>query len=113
MVDIEILQEKPIMLADVKECIEDVKKKKDLNFRESKCIDYINTFTKIKAKDAEKLKKGIEELNIGRLKDRHIIKIIDLMTDDIESLKLILSGEDITLKQEDLNKLIEVVKKYA
>jgi len=39
------------------------------------------------------------------------IKIIDLCPKDLDSLKVILTGENITLKQEDMEKIIEVIKK--
>jgi len=114
MVDIDIVNEKPITLCEVRDIIDVLKKdKKELNFRETKSIDYINSFVDLKTKDAEKLRKELEELGIGRLKERHIIKLIDIMPADLESLKLILTGEEVTLKLEDLTKIIEVIKKYA
>ena len=35
------------------------------------------------------------------------------MPKDIDSLKIILTGENLTLKQEDLEKIASIVKKYA
>lgn len=111
MVDIEILGERPVAMAEVREIIKE--KKKDINFRETKSLDYINTFAKLKLKDVEEIKRGLEDLGISRLKERQVIKIIDIMPVDIDSLKLILTSEEITLKQDDLDKIIEVVRKHA
>lgn len=115
MGDITLLSETPIPLSEVKNIIETNKKenKKDLNFRENKVIEYTNIFCKIKPKESTQLKEEISNLNIARLKERHIIKIIDMLPEDVEALKSVFAGEELTLKTEDLNKIIEITKKYA
>ena len=114
MTEISIVEEKPISLAEVREHLEEKKKgKKELNFRENKSLAYITSFAKIKTKEAEELKKELEKLDITRLKEKYIVKIIDLLPKTLDELKIILSGEEVTLKSEDLNKIIEIVKKYA
>ena len=42
-----------------------------------------------------------------------MIKIIDILPEDVETLKVVFAGEELTLKTEDLNKIIEITKKYA
>lgn len=114
MTEISIIEEKPMSMAEVRDYLEDLKKeKKELNFRENKSLTYINTFVKIKSKDAEKLKEELSKLDIARLKEKYIIKIIDILPKNIDELRMILSGEEVTLKSEDLNKIIEIVNKYA
>ena len=71
--------------------------------------EYLANFT-VKEKGIPALKKKIEELNISRLKERHIVKLIDVMPKDIDSLKMILSGESLTLKEEDYQKLLEALQ---
>ena len=112
MVDVEIVQQTPITMVELKSHLEKEKKnKKELNFRENKVLEYLNAFVDSSEKDVNELKKQLEGLGIIRLKERHIIKILDLLPKDDESLKVILSGENTTLKQEDLTKIVEVVKK--
>lgn len=114
MVDIAQLSEEPISMAEIKEIIGRTKKeRKQLNFRETKTAEYINTFCKINMKEANEMKNAFAALNITRLKERHIIKIMDILPIDIETLKIIFTGEDTTIKTEDLNKIIEITKKYA
>ncbi|MBS3159888.1 hypothetical protein J4436_03805 [Candidatus Woesearchaeota archaeon] len=112
--DIEILKEVPLSLIDIKERLEGFKKqKKELNFRSVKVLDQLNENIKIKKKDAEQLKKELGELNLIRIKEKNLIKIIDIMPTTQESIKSLFSGDNITLKQEDLSKIEEVVKKYV
>ena len=76
-------------------------------------MDQLNENIKIKKKDAEQLKKELGELNLIRIKEKNLIKIIDIMPTTQESIKSLFSGDNITLKQEDLSKIEEVVKKYV
>lgn len=114
MSELDIISEIPLTSADVKFRLEAIKKeKKELNFRAEKVLEYVNSFVTIKEKDLEEIKKELNTLGIGRLKDKHIVKIIDIMPEDIESLKIIFTGENLTLKQDDLTKILEVTKKHA
>lgn len=112
MADLRIINETPISAVELKKKLEAIKKRdKELGNKTTKTIEYLNTFTNLKPKEAEEIKKKIISLNIPRLKDRHIIKVLDIMPQDMESLKMIFTGENITIKQEDLNKILEVIKK--
>lgn len=114
MSEVEIINQTPVSISYVKEYLEKLKKdKKELNFRENKVEEYLQGFEILKFKDVEALKKEIESLNVSRLKDKQITKIIDLMPSDSEAIKVILSGENLTLKQEDLTKIEATVKKYV
>jgi DNA-directed RNA polymerase subunit F len=111
MSNAESINEIPITMAEFKEKIEDIKKRdKELKPRALKTLEYLDKFTKIKAKEALKLKEELVKLQIPRLKERHIIKIIDIMPKDIETLKLIFVGENLTIKQDDLEKILNVIK---
>ena len=112
--EISIIEEKPISISELKEYLDEKKKgKKELNFRENKSLVYINSFIKLKDKEASELRKELEKLEIARLKEKNIIKIVDLLPGTLDELKLILIGEELTLKTEDLNKIIDIIKKYS
>lgn len=114
MPEIEIISENPLSLEEMKKNLEEIKKRdKELSFRAKKTEEYINAVTKNKLKKSEELKKELESLDIIRLKSKHIAKLIDTLPRDIDSLRMIFTGEAITLKQEDLAKIIEVINKYA
>ncbi|MDO8555794.1 MAG: hypothetical protein Q7R96_01300 [Nanoarchaeota archaeon] len=111
MAETDVLSESPVALAELKEKLEAMKKRdKDLGFRANKTLEYIEQFMSKKSKDIAAKKKALMDLNIGRLRDRHIVKMLDVMPEDLDSVKAILSGENVTLKQEDLKKILEVVQ---
>tara|TARA_Y100000034_G_scaffold126401_1_gene177570 strand:+ start:3627 stop:3959 length:333 start_codon:yes stop_codon:yes gene_type:complete len=108
MANLEIIEENSLSLQELKAKLDKIKKRdKDLNPRGIKTYDYIGRFSK---KDTKKLREGLSKLGILRLKDKHINKIVDIVPKSIDELKAILSGENLTLKQEDLTKIVETIK---
>ncbi len=108
MSDLKIISETPLSLTDVKDII--TKKKKDITGVAAKTIAYIDSVLQTKEKKAKEMEENLNKLTIQRLKDRHIKKIVDIMPKDMDSLKIIFTGESITVKQEDLQKILEVIK---
>ena len=111
MTNLELVNETPLTMAELKENLEEIKKRdKELNDRASRTYDYLNKSVNLKTKEAIKLKQEIIKLEIPRLKEKHIIKMVDILPKDIESLKLIFASENITIKQEDLQRILETLK---
>ncbi|MBI4154019.1 hypothetical protein HY501_01665 [Candidatus Woesearchaeota archaeon] len=110
MSNFEVLNEAPMSLAEVLQGLAEIEKRdKELSFRGNRTKEYLGTLTAKKLKEVQDLRKKIEALNIPRLKDRHIIKMIDVAPQDMDSLKLLISGEAITVKDEDLKKVLELL----
>lgn len=110
MTEFSIVAENPITLAELKDKIAKIEKRdKELNFRGTKTKEYIGAFSIDTMKEAAELKKKIEDLNIPRMKDRHIMKLIDIHPTDMDSLKMLLSAETITVKEEDLKKILALL----
>lgn len=113
MSSIEVIEEKPLTLAEMREKLVEVQKRdKELNLRAKKTKEYLDHFAGLKLKKIEEIKKKLEGLKISRLKERHIVKLIDILPKDLGSLRLIFSGENVTLKQEDLTKILNILKDY-
>ena len=109
MGNIDLIEEKPLSLIEMNEKLEQIKKRdKELDARANKTDEYLMRF--VDAKKGTELTKKLEGLDIPRLRDRHVKKILDIMPKDMDSLKMIFSGENLTLKQEDLDKIISVIK---
>ncbi len=108
----EIISEKPIGIGELKKELENIKKRdKELNFRAARTEEYLQHFSILK--NSEELFKKIEALKIPRLKEQHIIKIIDIMPKTVEELKTILQGYTITVNNENLKKIAEAINKFA
>ena len=98
-----ILSKRPLTMAEAKSYIESFEDRKTLE-------DYFRTFTKIKKDKAEQLVKDLHSLGNAKLKEEHIVKIIDFLPSDAEDLNKIVS--DVSLSEDEANKILELVKKY-
>ena len=111
MPEIQLVKEEPLTLSELKSKLDQIKKRdKELSFRANKTHEYLTVFASMQEKKSQELKKKLQDLNISRLKDKHIAKIIDLYPKNSDDLKVILSGENLTLKQEDLQRILECLK---
>jgi DNA-directed RNA polymerase subunit F len=108
-----ILNEEPMSMVDVKQKLAEIKKKdKELNFRANKTEEYMSQFVEISPKQEEEIKAKLNKLKIPRLKDMHIIKILDTLPSSPQQLKAILQGYTITLTAENMKKITDVTKEY-
>lgn len=103
--DVEVLS-----MAEVKETLAKHPQSEDNN-KAKEVLDYIKKFSKIKPEKAREVKKSLNDLNIIKLKPKHIAKIIDLMPEDAEDVRKIFVGEDVTLDQDEITSILEAVKK--
>ncbi len=108
-----ILEETPISVYDLRKEMKKIKKRDtELSLRTGKTEEYVNQFATLKEKDAEDLEKEIEKMEIPRLRDLHIKKILDLLPASVEELKVILQGYALTITKENMQKIISAIEKY-
>ena len=100
-------QNNPITLAETQELIKNIETDK------AKAITaFIKKFVKITPVKARELKEEINKLDIIKLKDEQIVKIIDFMPTEPEDLRKIFVGTEINLDQNETAKILGVVTKY-
>jgi DNA-directed RNA polymerase subunit F len=106
------IEEKPVSLADVKELMGDLEKRdKELNFRANKVKEYLEAFENIPSvKKKDELYKKLKELNLTRLKEEHIMKIIDFLPTTANDLKIVLQAYPLSLAKKDQDLITETVK---
>jgi DNA-directed RNA polymerase subunit F len=109
----EITEEQPINIYDLKKELSKIKKRdEELSLRLAKTEEYLNSFTVLTQKDAESLEKELTALEVPRVKDYHIKKLIDLLPASVEELKVILQGYTLTINKEHQKSIVDVIKKY-
>lgn len=109
-----ILEEKPVPMFETKNEISKIKKRDgELNYRGQKTAEYLDVFVKLGPKKGKELVGEIQSLEIPRLKEEHIYKIVDVMPTDVESLKLVLHGYTLNVSKENMKKIVDVIKKYT
>ncbi len=113
MASIKLIQESPVSLQEMKEKLHEIESRdEELSFRANKVKDYLNKVVRLDKKAASDLKQKLLSLDIPRLKDRQIIKIIDMLPEELEELRAVFTGEVTTITQENMEKIIEAVKPF-
>lgn len=98
-----ILEMKPLHLADVKELAGDLEEKKDLK-------DYLKKFGNLTKEKADALKDELVALDNLKIKEEYLIKVIDFLPKDVESLNKIFT--EVSLNENEAQEILEIVKKY-
>ena len=109
----EILEKRPVSVAEVKDVLKTVHKRdEELSFRGGKTEDYANEMATLTFKKTKELIKKLGELEVPRLREQHFIKIADTMPEHAEQLKVILSGYNVTVTKENLKKIIGAIEEF-
>ena len=75
-----------------------------------KLVKFIKNFTKLKPKEAQELRKKIQNLELMKLKSEQITKIIELMPESQEDLNKIFV--DVKLDEDETKKILETIKEF-
>ncbi len=94
----------PLNLKEVQEILENIP---DSDRKEEVTI-YLKKFLKANNEEAKKIKQGLEEMDLIKIKKEHIVKIVDLLPEDVSDLNKILT--DVSLNEDETNKILEIVK---
>jgi DNA-directed RNA polymerase subunit F len=87
------------------ECLGFMKEKE-----ETEIVKFIKKFTELKPKEAKEMRDKINELKLIKINSASVSKIIDLMPENSGDLNKIF--EDISLEEDESNKILEIVKQY-
>ena len=109
----EILNKTPLCLSEVKTKLTSLKKRDgELNFRANKVNEYIHAHHTISVKDTKELVAKLTELDLPRIKDVQIKKMVDILPSTVEDVKVLLTGYNITLSSDNVKKILDTVKDY-
>ena len=82
------LKEKILTVPEVKQLLEKIKEE-DLDQFQRRALDYTAKFTKVEAKSAKKLVKGLEKFE---LEEEEAVQIVNCMPESIEEIRVFLAG---------------------
>ena len=92
----------PLSLAEVKHYMK--------NTENQVMHDYLKEFCHIEFAEAKKLADEIRALNSPKVREEHIVKILDFLPKDAEEVNKIFV--DVSLTEEEANTFTAIVKKY-
>jgi DNA-directed RNA polymerase subunit F len=105
----DVLKEEFVPVTKVKEMLKDIEEK---TFEQKIAFEHSKKFAKIAPAKADELFKELSSLEMRKLKDDQIVKIIDIMPEDVDGLKVILAHSQVPFKDEEFTQVLEIVKKY-
>jgi len=106
-----VTNEKLILWSEAKKILDNKAKEKALGYEQKNALEHLKKFCKLSGKATEEMinkLKGIE-----RLKDRHIISIVNMLPKDMDELRILFANEIITLSEEEKKKIVTIVKKIG
>jgi DNA-directed RNA polymerase subunit F len=105
-----IITEEAVALSDVYESLKSIQERdEELSFRAGKTLDHLNHVNPISVKQKEALQEKVVALDVPRLKDHHIAKIIDLHPKTVKELQVILSGYTLAVNKDYQEKIIDAL----
>src|SRR3989338_3016341 len=111
MGDMKIVSETPINSYILKKELEKIKKRDgELNFRANRTEEYLQQVSELK--NADKLFEKIMALEIPRVRDVHVHKIIDICPTTVNDLKIVLQAYTITVSADGMKKIVETINEF-
>ncbi len=109
-----VMEQETMNLFEVKDAIKAIEKRDEtLGLLSQKTKEYLEAFVHLSSKDGASLKKALEDLDLTRLKQEHIAKIIDFLPITDDELKSVLLAYPLTLPKKDKEAIIAEVKKVV
>lgn len=111
-----IMSEKVVPLAEVKNILKEKKKEykeaeKELFYEQKRALDHAEKEGKLNMKDYNKFAEEIKALNMD-LPGEQVIKIADLMPETVDDVRAIFSKDRFKYNEEEIKKILEVVAHY-
>ena len=108
MIGKKVVETDPITIAQVKDMLEERATSHELTYEQNLALDHVTKFAKM---DSETSAKLVDELK-GIIKKNQAIKLADMMPQDLADMRLMFAKERGSHKQEELEKLLEILNNY-
>jgi DNA-directed RNA polymerase subunit F len=99
-----IIERTPLNMTEVQDILEKIPESE----KKLSASNFIEKFIKIKKSSAEKIKTELKNLDSSKIKNEHVVKIIDILPSDASDINKIFT--DISLSEDEINKILEIVK---
>ncbi len=106
-----VLDIKPISMPEAKEILVSREKSRDLAYEQKLALEHLKKFTKLKVEEAKKFLGDIS--SVLRMSDETMVQILNLLPKNPDELRMIFAREKFSLKEEEITKILEIIKKYS
>ncbi|MEM1689880.1 MAG: RNA polymerase Rpb4 family protein [Candidatus Hadarchaeales archaeon] len=109
MIGKRIIRETPITIAEALEILEGEGDRLEASQRMAR--DYAQKFAKIDGKTARQIKE--ELLKLGKLSERQIVMLINLMPKRKEEIELLFAKERVRLEDQDYETILQTLRRFS
>ncbi len=106
-----VLDVKAISMAEAKEILEKREKEGEFGYEQKIALEHLKKHTRLSGPDAKKLSDEIS--SILRMSSETMAMIANVLPKTADEVRMIFARERFSLKEEEIAKIIEIVKKYA
>ncbi|MBI5398859.1 hypothetical protein HZB03_05335 [Candidatus Woesearchaeota archaeon] len=107
----DVLEEDDVSMHEAKKIMLQREKERELIYDQKICLDYLKRTANLTEAQIKQISDELALIPI--LKTRHIKMILNILPETEEEVDLLFSKETTTLKKEEMQKIVEIVKKYA
>jgi len=111
MIFMKIKNVRPVGIPEAKNILSKRQKEKELTYEQKLASEHLKKFSKMNFTESKKL---VEELSgVLRMSDETKIQILNILPKNPDELRMIFSREKFSLKEEEIKKILEIIKKYS
>jgi len=94
---------KPLTIVETKKFV-------DENDGMEELAPYFKKYIKVKSKEVEEMRKELSDLDNHKIKEDHIVKIIDFLPEDASEINKIFT--DVSLDENEIKQVTDIVAKH-
>lgn len=106
-----VTEDKLVPAVEAKALLKTREKEQELGYEQKNALESLNKHCKLSTKKAKEMEEELRK--ISRLRDRHVVAVMDHMPQDMDDLRVLFSGDVISLPEEDKKAVLAVVKKFS
>ncbi len=113
MANPQFIEEKPLSLTDIKVILEKTEAcDKELNFLSQRTKVFIGEIVTLSLEKKEELYQQLSGLKLTRIKEEHLMKIIDFLPRNGEELRVVLQAYPLSLPKKDAESITKTVSEF-
>jgi DNA-directed RNA polymerase subunit F len=102
---------RPVSLSEVKNILKKIsKEREELLYEQKIALEHAQKFAKLPIKKTEDILKELIKLDF--IEETHAYKIADILPKTEDDIKTIFAKERITIGENEVNNILEIIKKY-
>jgi len=106
-----VTESKPVSMTQAREILSEREKMGELGYEQKLATEHLGKFTRLSPAEAKKME---EELSgILRMSPETLVQILNFLPKNPDELRMIISREKFSLKEQEIGQILEAVKKFS